>query len=97
MRALVVVSVAFVVMIACGIGAYVALMCYLAYGQTAALGLVLISGGVGFLAPTVVARYLHKTSDREVFWRFSLSNMLIVMTVAAISLGLLSMLIRNLR
>jgi hypothetical protein len=84
-----------VLMVVCGVGAFMfALMLlmelgtkhhanYEHYGQTPAVALVFVAGGLGFLAPGVVVWYLR---NRQLPWRFSLRTLLIVATIIAIAL-----------
>jgi hypothetical protein len=83
-------------MVACGIGAYVLAMILLMdlgsrfhgnyeyYGQTLAIALIFVAGALGFLAPGIVVWYLLITKQPL---RFSLRTLLVAMTIVAVLLA----------
>ena len=57
---------------------------YYYYGSSLDLVLVLVAGGIGFLAPGIIVWKPHK----ELFLHFSLRALLIATTLVAVVLGL---------
>ena len=93
-------------MVVCGVGAFVWTLTYLMalgtkfhgnyeyYGGTPAVYVIFVAGALGFAAPGLIVWYLCNRPIPQLSGRFSLRTMLIVVTVVALLIGVVSVLYR---
>jgi hypothetical protein len=92
----------FFLMLVCGLVAFVAAVWLLLslglrlhnnyeyYGQTPAVLLVYVAAAIGFIIPALATWYLYRRRGKAFSSQFSVRTLLIVVTIAAIALGMMS-------